>query len=60
MSDFEFLFENEKSFFMENSLEYENSSPYTNTSYMNNKNILPGIIITKNILYLMIFQRITI
>ncbi|ORX64892.1 hypothetical protein BCR32DRAFT_297901 [Anaeromyces robustus] len=35
MSDFEFLFENEKSFFMENSLEYDNSSPYYNTSYMN-------------------------
>jgi len=31
MSDFEFLFENEKSFYMENSLEYDNGSPY----YMN-------------------------
>jgi len=42
MSDFEFLFENEKSFFMENSLEYEHSSPYTNTTYTNNKNIIQG------------------
>jgi len=38
MSDFEFIFENEKSYFMENSLEYDNGTPYSNNNYINNNN----------------------
>ncbi|KAG4085753.1 hypothetical protein H8356DRAFT_1061480 [Neocallimastix lanati (nom. inval.)] len=40
MSDFEFLFENEKSIYMENSFKYENSSPYSNPTCFNSKNTL--------------------